>query len=528
MYENSMNSLVSLIKRRYWEYCLSPKTNRITGLALSAISRILAMLNKAIFFKSAIRNKINVYLILLETNDNIIYESINRDYVKSTKYLSVSTLIERENISKTLFHYFMLAKKIELGVKVFEELTANDPDNKANWRSMLDLPYYINDEKRLSKYFEQYMVFKNKQAIEDGVDIENNIYLSEYFTYSIGHLSIIVDYALVMQSQNNGNSGSIFISLANAKVANQSILDSIKNTFKNIHYVNEADIQQTHYTKKYENPFVYKMKYNNEWHNWWDVRPLIHKNSGLAHLNGLLKIPDKCKDDGLHFMQSFGFSKEDWFVSMHIRERDDGSFRNSKINNYIEAICEITRRGGWVVRIGSNDSIPLPRMERVIDYSQFSKQSHFLDTYFLAECFFSIQTTSGPANIPLLFGKPTIQADCFPIKHLVHCYKDIFIPKLIYSKRLKRVLNFSEVFRSAISLNEISLVTDDDDLSVVYNLSTEILEACKEMFTNLESPTDVGLSPLQIRFNDIARDNNATILPEISKHFIESHKHLIE
>ena len=73
-------------------------------------------------------------------------------------------------------------------------------------------------------------------------------------------------------------------------------------------------------------------------------------------------------------------------------------------------------------------------MERVIDYSQFSHQSHFLDTYFLAKCLFSIQTTSGPSRIPILFGKPTIQADWFPIKHTVQSYKDIFIPKLIYSK----------------------------------------------------------------------------------------------
>ena len=67
-----------------------------------------------------------------------------------------------------------------------------------------------------------------------------------------------------------------------------------------------------------------------------------------------------------------------------------------------------------------------------------------------------------------------------------------------------------------------------DSLSVVNNLSVEILEACKEMFTALESPTDESLSPSQIRFHDIARENNATIFPKISKYFIESHKHLIE
>ena len=51
---------------------------------------------------------------------------------------------------------------------------------------------------------------------------------SDYYTYSIGHLSFIAESALVMESNNNGNQGSIFISLKNARMANKSILDSIK------------------------------------------------------------------------------------------------------------------------------------------------------------------------------------------------------------------------------------------------------------------------------------------------------------
>ena len=147
-----MNSLVSLIKRRYWDYCSSPKKSRITGLAFSKISRILTMLNKVSCLKYVVKSKINLFLVLLETNDNIIYESINRNYVKSTKYISQSTLIERENISEILFYYFIRSNKIEFGIKVFEELATTDPDNKKNWRGLLDLPFYINDEKRVNKY----------------------------------------------------------------------------------------------------------------------------------------------------------------------------------------------------------------------------------------------------------------------------------------------------------------------------------------------------------------------------------------
>lgn len=520
-----MSPLTKLIKKCYWGYCFSAKANPVIGIFVSAISRSLAVLNNVICCKYIIKNRINLYLILLEANDYVVLNFLKKNYAKSASYLSLSILIERENISKVFFHYYMLANRAQYGIKLFEALVVTDPSNKMNWRGLLDLPFYIGDEKRVNQYFNQYIAFKNKQAVSDGIDITNNIYLSEYFTYSIGHLSIIVDYALAMQFGHNLDDGTIFISSANAKIANESILNLIVSTFKNIQYVDESDTIQTYYTKKYENPFVYKIKMKGQWCNWYEVRHLIHRDSGLANLNRLMKIPNKCKDQGFQFMQSFGFSKEDWFVTIHIRDRNDGSLRNSKTHSYIEAIHEITRNGGWVVRIGGNDSIPLPRIKNVIDYSQIVEQSHFLDTYFLAECLFSIQTTSGPSNIPILFGKPTIQANCFPIRHTVPCYKDIFMPKLVYSKKLSRILNFSEVFLSGISSSEI--FTLDDDLSVVDNSSVEILEACKEMLAALNSPSDCVLSPLQLRFNDIAVDHDVTIFPKISKFFVEQHMDII-
>lgn len=522
-----MSLLVKLAKKHYWGYCSSTKVNPIIGIAFSFVSRALIIFNNIICSKYTNKSRINLFLIFLEANDHLVLDFLKKNYTKSDKYISLSTLIERENISRVLFHYYMLANRAQYGIKLFEALVATDPSNKMNWRGLLDLPFYIGDEKRVNKYFDQYISFKNKQAISDNIDITNNIYLSEYFTYSIGHLSIIVDYALAMQIGNNLDCGTIFISLANAKIANKSVLNAIISTFKNIQIVDVKDSIQTYYTKKYENPFVYKIKIKGQWCNWYEVRHLIHKDSGLANLNRLMKIPNECKDKGFQFMQSFGFSKGDWFVTIHIRDRNDGSLRNSNTYSYIEAIHEITRKGGWVVRIGGNDSVPLPRIKNVIDYSQIIEQSHFLDTYFLAECLFSIQTTSGPANIPILFGKPTIQANCFPIRHVVPCYKDIFMPKLVYSKKLSRILNFSEVFLSGISSSEIFSL-DDGDLSVVDNSSVEILEACKEMLAALDTSSDKFFSPLQARFNDIAMAHNVTILPQISKFFIEQHKHLIQ
>ena len=290
-------------------------------------------------------------IAFLRYDDLKIYYILNSSIIKSTKYSSICSLNERENISTTLIHYFMKSNKFQLGIKVFEGLTSMDPENIKNWRGLIDLSYYINDQERVTKYFGQFIDFKNKQALSDNVDLDKNLFMSDYYTYSIGHLSFIAEAALIMEITDCGSTGSIFLGLTNAEISNQSILDSITNRFKNIHYVNESDVNQFLYTKKYENPFEFRKKYNNEWLNVFSVRDIIYKDSGLATLNGLLTLPDRCEKDGFLFMQSFGFTADDWFVSIHIRERNDGSARNSKINNYIEAIREITSKGGWVVRI---------------------------------------------------------------------------------------------------------------------------------------------------------------------------------
>ena len=92
----------------------------------------------------------------------------------------------------------MKANKFALGINVFEGLASTDPENIKNWRGLIDLPYYINDHNAVDKYFSQYMVFRNKQAISDNINIEDHLYFSDYYTYSIGHLSFIAESALVM------------------------------------------------------------------------------------------------------------------------------------------------------------------------------------------------------------------------------------------------------------------------------------------------------------------------------------------
>ena len=127
--------------------------------------------------------------------------------------------------------------------------------------------------------------------------------MSDYYTYSIGHLSFIAEAALIMEITDCGSTGSIFLGLTNAEISNQSILDSITNRFKNIHYVNESDVNQFLY-QKIRKSFEFRKKYNNEWLNVFSVRDIIYKDSGLT--NGLLVLPDRCEKDGFLLCSPLG------------------------------------------------------------------------------------------------------------------------------------------------------------------------------------------------------------------------------
>ena len=74
---------------------------------------------------------------------------------------------------------------------------------------------------------------------------------------------------------------------------------------------------------------------------------------------------------------------------------DYDNFRNCNISNYIGAIKEITRRGGWVVRMGDPTMTKLPILERVIDYPFTLSRSAVMDLYLLKECSFFIGTSTG-------------------------------------------------------------------------------------------------------------------------------------
>ena len=161
-----------------------------------------------------------------------------------------------------------------------------------------------------------------------------------------------------------------------------------------------------------------------------------------------------------------GLPEDAWFVCLHVREggfRNDQSYwRNANIENYIEAIEEVTGRGGWVVRMGDATMKRLPLMERVIDYPFTEAKSDLMDVYLISECRAYIGTPSGLLAVATLFQRPIILTNMntwlfgFPPKK-----GDIGVLRHIYSKSKGRFLSVREWIAEGFAGNFYRALGDD-------------------------------------------------------------------
>ena len=205
-----------------------------------------------------------------------------------------------------------------------------------------------------------------------------------------------------------------------------------------------------------------------------------------------------------------GLPSDAWFVCLHVREsgfRDSETYtekdayteRNANIINYIDAIREITSRGGWVVRMGDASMTKLPSMDRVIDYPFTDSKSALMDVYLISQCRVYIGMISGIYNLAELFQRPIITMNLnnwmvgYPPKK-----GDLAIFKRIFSKSRNRCLSIKEWI--AEPWNAVSWCHKlGDDYLFLENTPDELKAVVREFFDRAENSTR---SSLQMQFDD--------------------------
>jgi len=151
--------------------------------------------------------------------------------------------------------------------------------------------------------------------------------------------------------------------------------------------------------------------------------------------SALLSLSDQDREHGYSTFRQFGLQPSDWFVTLHMRENSKyDESRNADVNSYIDAIQAVLDNGGWVIRLGSSDVSDLEfKHDRFIDYAKLGLRTDRLDVFLWAENRFMIGTSSGPLEIPPLFGKPVLwtNATAFGVNYFHR--NSLVMPKLLIS-----------------------------------------------------------------------------------------------
>jgi putative glycosyltransferase (TIGR04372 family) len=204
------------------------------------------------------------------------------------------------------------------------------------------------------------------------------------------------------------------------------------------------------------------------------------------------------------FLEEWGIQPTDWYVCLHMRDsqtrgdRDSHgqAIRNTTIENYIDSIRFITERGGWVIRMGGNKTIPLPPMDRVIDYAHYPRQTPEMDIHLVRRAKMFIGTTSGFTYVASNFGIPSAIVNAISSIGLLWPGNTRFCLKLV--KTLEgRMLTQQEVTSDRWRWSFASFETlRDAGLTVDENSSDEILETVKEVLSLAFSTAANEESPL--------------------------------
>jgi putative glycosyltransferase (TIGR04372 family) len=207
----------------------------------------------------------------------------------------------------------------------------------------------------------------------------------------------------------------------------------------------------------------------------------------------LLALAPADEEWGGHALRELGLPDGVWFVCVHVREpgfspvdEELHAHRNGSIEATLPAIQEITRRGGWVIRIGDPSMQPLPPISHVINYAHHSTKCERLDIILCARARFLLGNTSGIALVSSIFGVPCAIVNMIPTPTLWFNTHDLSIPKLLWSEHLGRHLRFDEIMASPVSNFRYAKLFIEARIRAEENSAEDIRDLTMEMLDRLE------------------------------------------
>ncbi len=271
----------------------------------------------------------------------------------------------------------------------------------------------------------------------------------------------------------------------------------------------------------------------------WEIAGKTYARWHQEGRGPLLSLPSETEARGWEALHRAGVPQGAWFVAMHVREgkwygHNTGprGILNADIATYLPAIAEITRRGGWVLRMGDPGMRPLPALPNVIDYCHSDLRSDWMDVFIASRCRFMLATSSGPAYIPPLYGVPSVLTNWWPPAQRPWHASDIFIPKLMRRTADGRCLSLSEMLTEPFSYcHSRRYLAEHEGVHVEDNDPEIIRAAVEEMLVRLDGIASDRDSPevsgLRSRAEQIYRSHGAPEMGQLARVFLQRYESLI-
>ena len=254
----------------------------------------------------------------------------------------------------------------------------------------------------------------------------------------------------------------------------------------------------------------------------------------------LFQLTDEHRQKGSSVLKKIGLPDDAWFVTCHVREpqfKGKESFRDSDIQTFFKAFEEITKRGGWVIRMGDKRMTSLPKMPQVFDYALSEHKSDWMDVFLLGGAKFMLGTSSGPTAVSHIFGVPIAMTNNTPTVETYLSNKDLFLPRLMKRIDDGRMLNLVELMTSPYNSGIIDgLYKNIFKVKTIPNTDLEIKNLCIEMMDRLEGT--IKYSQEEEKLQEIFKKKTAEkevmvgipnfpIQCRLGKYFLNQHKNLL-
>ncbi len=190
----------------------------------------------------------------------------------------------------------------------------------------------------------------------------------------------------------------------------------------------------------------------------------LHSTADPENLLGLVgpqvRFTAEEQEAGAAYLRRMGIPTDARFVCVQIRDEAHDTqfspaglppgyneFRNSDIENFVQAFEFLANRGYWIFRMGK---VTLQRLQtrnpRIIDYSNSGERTELLDIWLCFNCAFMISTGSGIDALAAIARKPIVCVDHLSYVDIAYYFRNsIVIFKHLHDQKSGKRLTLKEI-----------------------------------------------------------------------------------